>query len=198
MIMLIMSSSIVYVCMIHRRCSYKDNSRAMPQTTEIDDNSYNNCDRDGWHMAWCLSLKLSGNQDLGMTIVMTFFVVSGNHRGWGEDGLGLVEGSWGREDGTNPLCWGDSGDGDDGDNHNADLEDLEEVDSRDGYRDDVRRNDNYDRMSNYTFISSPHDLEGNKHSRCQDVEHLPKERLHCRGNCHDGLRRKKTIKSLRW
>ena len=106
-------------------------------------------------------LGVSWNQ--GMPIVMTIFVVSGNHRGWGEDGLGLVEGSWGREDGTNPLCWGDSDDSDD------DSKDFRDDNGGDGDIDDVSSNDNLDRMLNYMFVSSQHDREGYKHS-CQDFE----------------------------
>ena len=45
------------------------------------------------------------------------------------------------------------------DNHNVDFEDLYKDDSRDGDTDDVSSNDKYDRMSNYMFISSQHDLK---------------------------------------
>ena len=80
------------------------------------------------------------------------------------------------------------------DNRSVDFADLQKDDSGDGDTDDVSSNNSYDRMSNYMFISSQHDLKGYKHSRCQDAKHLPKERLHCRGNCRDGLPGKKTHK----
>ena len=57
------------------RFSDQDNFRAMPQTTEIDDNSDYNCDREGCHMSWCFMESGDDNCD------DIWLRVSGNHRG---------------------------------------------------------------------------------------------------------------------